>query len=146
LECARELETVLQNTGYEELLGALCEKKPDQWSEGLKGLARLRFIVNCFTQLRYCDRKGRLDLSSERRTATKKKRSMPWFQVPNRANKDMKIIFGHWASLDKKKTKITGVYPLDTGCSNGGKFTAMRLGDERIVSTRCRIKSHPGLG
>ena len=143
---ARELETVLQNAGYEEFLGSLYMEKPDRWREDLKGLARLRFITNCFTQLRYCDRKGRLDLSSERRTATKKKRSIPWFQVPRRAHKDMKIIFGHWASLDRKKTKTTGVYPLDTGCSNGGKFTAMRLGDEQIFSTRCRIKSHPGLG
>ncbi len=143
---ARELETVLQNEGYEELLGALYEDKPNRWNEGLEGLARHRFIVNCFTQIRYCDREGRLDLSGERRTATKKKRSIPWFQVPRRAHRDMKIIFGHWASLDKEKTKATGVYPLDTGCSNRGKFTAMRLGDERIFSTRCRIKSHPGLG
>ena len=35
---------------------------------------------------------------------------------------------------------------MDTGCSNRGKFTAMRLGNERIFSNRCRIKSHPGLG
>ncbi len=143
---AREVETVLQNAGYEELLGSLSEDKPDRWSEDLEGLARLRFIVNCFTQLRYCDRAGRLDLSGQRRTAAKKKRSMPWFQVPLRAHGDMKIIFGHWASLDTRKINTTGVYPLDTGCSNGGKFTAMRLGDERIISTRCRIESHPGLG
>jgi bis(5'-nucleosyl)-tetraphosphatase (symmetrical) len=143
---ARELETVLQNAGYEDFLGALYEEQPDRWSEDLKGLARLRFIANCFTQLRYCDRKGRLDLSSKRRTAAKKRRSIPWFQVPTRAHRDMKIIFGHWASLDRKKIKTTGIYPLDTGCSNRGKFTAMRLGDERFFSTRCRIKSHPGLG
>jgi len=143
---ARELESVLQNAGYEELLGVLCQEKPDRWSEDLEGLARLRFIVNCFTQIRYCDRKGSLDLSGKRRAAARKRRSIPWFQVPTRAHKDMKIIFGHWAGLDKKKTKTTGVYPLDTGCSNKGKFTAMRLADERIFSTRCRIESHPGLG
>lgn len=146
MDHARELETVLQNPGYEEFLGALNREKTDRWSDDLEGIARLRFIVNCFTQLRYCDREGRLDLSSERRNAAKKKRSIPWFQVPTRAHSDMKIIFGHWASLDKKKTRTTGVYPLDTGCSNKGKFTAMRLGDERLFSTRCRIKSHPGLG
>jgi len=143
---ARELETVLQNAGYQELLGTLHENKPDRWSEDLDGLARLRFIVNCFTQIRYCDCEGRLDLSGERRTATKKKRSMPWFQVPERAHRDMKIIFGHWASLNTKKTKTAGIYPLDTGCSNKGRFTALRLQDERIFTTRCRIKSHPGLG
>ncbi|UCB56318.1 MAG: symmetrical bis(5'-nucleosyl)-tetraphosphatase [Thiotrichales bacterium] len=147
LDRARELESVLQNADFEEFLGVLYDPKPDRWREGLEGQARLRFIANCFTQLRYCDRAGRLDLSCKRRTATKnKRRSVPWFQVPRRAHKDMKIIFGHWASLDRKKTRTTGIYPLDTGCSNGGKFTAMRLGDEQIFSTRCRIKSHPGLG
>ena len=143
---ARELETALQNAGYEELLGELYRAKPDRWDEGLEGVARLGFIVNCFTQIRYCDRQGRLDLSGERRNAAKKKRSLPWFEVPTRAHRDMKIIFGHWASLDRKKIKTAGVYPLDTGCSNGGKFTAMRLDDERIFSTRCRIESHRGLG
>jgi bis(5'-nucleosyl)-tetraphosphatase (symmetrical) len=143
---AGELETVLQNTDYPELLATLDENKPERWSGDLDDLARLRFIVNCFTQLRYCDCKGRLDLSGERRTATTKKRSMPWFQVPGRAHSDMKIIFGHWASLDTKKIKTAGVYPLDTGCSNKGKFTALRLEDERIFTTRCKIRSHPGLG
>ena len=143
---ARELETALQNPGYEELLESLRAEKPDRWSDELAGLARLRFIANCFTQLRYCDRDGRLDLSGERRSAAKKKRSMPWFQVPTRSHSDMKIVFGHWASLDIKKTRTAGIYPLDTGCSSGGKFTAMRLEDERIFSTRCRIESHPGLG
>jgi len=143
---ARELEDALQNPGHGELLATLREDKPDRWRDDLTGPARLRFIVNCFTQLRYCDREGRLDLSGERRAAPKKKRSMPWFQVPKRAHGDMKIIFGHWASLDAKKTKVTGVYPLDTGCSSGGRFTAMRLEDERIFSTRCKIESHPGLG
>lgn len=143
---ARELEAALQGADYKELLGSLNDEKPDRWSEQLNGMARLGYFVDCFTQLRYCDRSGRLDLSGARRTAAKKKRSMPWFQVPMRANSDMKIIFGHWASLDIKKTKTTGVYPLDTGCSNGGKFTAMRLADGRIISTRCKIESHPGLG
>lgn len=143
---ARELETALQNPAYEELLRSLRAEKPDRWSDELEGLARLRFIANCFTQLRYCDRDGRLDLSGERRSAAKKKRSMPWFQVPTRTHGDMKIVFGHWASLDIKKTRTAGIYPLDTGCSSGGKFTAMRLEDGRIFSTRCRIESHPGLG
>ena len=146
LDRARELEAALRNSGYEELLGSLREAKPDRWSDGLEGLERLRYIVNCFTQMRYCDRQGRLDLSGERRAAAKKKRSMPWFQVPTRAHADDKIIFGHWASLDIKRTKATGVYPLDTGCSRGGKFTAMRLADERVFSTRCKIESHRGLG
>jgi bis(5'-nucleosyl)-tetraphosphatase (symmetrical) len=143
---ARELETVLQNAGYQELLGTLREKKPDRWSEDLEGLARLRFIVNCFTRIRWCGQEGRLDLAGERRTASGKKRSLPWFQIPERAHRNMKIIFGHWASLDTKKVKTAGVYPLDTGCSNGGRFTALRLEDERIFTTRCKIKSHPGLG
>jgi bis(5'-nucleosyl)-tetraphosphatase (symmetrical) len=35
--------------------------EPDQWSDKLKGQDQLRFIINCFTRMRLCDAKGRLD-------------------------------------------------------------------------------------
>jgi bis(5'-nucleosyl)-tetraphosphatase (symmetrical) len=143
---ARELESELQSNDYREFLGEVHRQTPARGTDDPTGATRLRYSLDCFTQMRYCDRKGRLDLSGGRRNATKKKRSLPWFQVPERAHQGTRIIFGHWASLDRKKTRSIDVYPLDTGCSSGGKFTAMRLQDGRTFSTRCRMKSHPGLG
>jgi len=141
--CAWELEAVLQNFDYEDFFAYMCGEKPLQWNEDLKGWERLRFIANCFTQLRYCDREGRLDLTGQRRGGSGKKRSMPWFLVPNRASKEVRILFGHWATLGDKPAKGQRVYPLDTGCANGGRFTAFRLEDARYFRVRCKNEAVP---
>jgi len=146
-QCARELETVLQNFGYEDLFLHLHGDGPLNWSEDLEGWERLRFITNCFTQLRWCDLTGRIDfLGKRRRASAKKKRSQPWFEIPSRASKSLRVLFGHWAKLAVKPPDIkgvAGVIPLDTGCANGGRFTALRLEDCRYFRLKCRNKAVP---
>jgi len=145
-QCARELETVLQNFDYEDLFRNLPGDGPLRWREDLEGWGRLRFITNCFTQLRWCDLNGRIDLPGGRRgAAAKKKCSRPWFEIPHRASKPLRILFGHWAKLvivaSAKGSR--GVIPLDTGCVNGGRFTAFRLEDSRYCRLRCKNKAVP---
>jgi bis(5'-nucleosyl)-tetraphosphatase (symmetrical) len=141
--CAWELESVLQNFDYEDLFKNLDAGKPSRWRHDLTGWARLRFIANCFTEMRYCDRAGRLDLDGARRKLSGKKKSIPWFEVPGRVNGDLQILFGHWAALANRKVKIKGVYPLDTGCAEKGRFTALRLEDRRFFRVRCKNEAVP---
>ena len=140
---ANELEAVLQNFNYEDFFRHMDDGKPFRWRDELEGWPRLRFIANCFTQMRWCDRKGRLDLSGERRSLSGRKRSMPWFEVPDRATRKQRILFGHWAALDKKARKHPRIYALDTGCANGGQFTAFRLENKKYYRVRCRNKAVP---
>ncbi len=143
-QCARELETVLQNFNYEDLFPHLSGDGPLRWRDDLQGWERLRFIANCFTELRWCDTSGRIDLEGERRNLkAKKKCSRPWFEVPDRASKAMQILFGHWARLivDPASKKSRGVVPLDTGCANRGRFTALRLEDARYFRLKCKNKA-----
>ena len=56
--CAREFEHALQ-ADPKALFEHMYGDKPDRWDEALEGTARLRFIVNCFTRLRYLDAHGR---------------------------------------------------------------------------------------
>ncbi len=145
-QCACELETVLQNSGYEDLFLHLPGDGPLRWREDLDGWGRLRFITNCFTQLRWCDPGGRIDLSGKRRTASaKKKRSRPWFEIPHRASKPLRILFGHWARLvvSTPAKKAAVVVPLNTGCANGGRFTAFRLEDRRHFRLKCKNRAVP---
>jgi len=145
-ECARELETVLQNFGYEDLFPHLAGREPSSWRDDLAGWDRLRFITNCFTQLRWCDPGGRLDLTGQRRKAKpRSKRSLPWFAIPNRASEPLSILFGHWAKLGvaPPEGRVPGVIPLDTGCANGGRFTAFRLEDQRHFRLKCKNKAVP---
>ena len=145
-QCARELETVLQNFGYEDLFLHLPGDGPLRWREDLQGWERLRFITNCFTQLRWCDPSGRIDLPGKRRkVSAQKKRSQPWFEIPQRASKPLRILFGHWANLvvTPAAKGAAGVIPLDTGCANGGRFTALRLEDWRYFRLKCKNKAVP---
>jgi bis(5'-nucleosyl)-tetraphosphatase (symmetrical) len=87
--------------------------------------------------MRYCYADGRLDLSYKATIADKPHDLMPWFDVPARANVDVKIVFGHWAALGGK-ADVPNVYPIDTGCVWGRELTALRLEDEQ----RFTISSH----
>jgi bis(5'-nucleosyl)-tetraphosphatase (symmetrical) len=143
-QCAGEVETVLQNPDYEDLFLHLQGDGPLLWREDVQGWERLRYITNCFTQLRWCSRSGRIDLLGKRRRASKqKKRSQPWFEIPNRSSKRLRILFGHWAKLMVVRPAIgaAGVVPLDTGCANGGCFTAFRLEDRRHFRLKCKNKA-----
>lgn len=145
---AAELEALLQNPAYGDLLHQLGPHKPWRWHDDLTGWDRLRYIANCFTQLRWCDATGRLDLDGERRKRKGVRRSQPWFQVPGRASQGLPILFGHWARLDRESLGRGDldrrlVHPLDTGCANGGRFTALRLEDGRYYSVRCRNEAVP---
>jgi len=141
---AAELEKVLQGDRYKRFLKRMYGDDPKRWSRKLSGWGRLRYIVNCFTRMRYCDRKGRLELSQTGRPTHKNHRYLPWFRVPERENKTLRIIFGHWSTLGPVRDK--NVFPLDTGCVWGGALTALRLDTkkpERIV-IRCKQSQRPG--
>src|SRR3979490_426199 len=80
--CAREFEDALRRDP-EKLFDPLYGDQPDRWDETLEGEQRLRFIVNCFTRLRYVDPDGRLVLrakGSPKKSQTKL--LIPWFEAP----------------------------------------------------------------
>jgi bis(5'-nucleosyl)-tetraphosphatase (symmetrical) len=123
--CADEVETVLRGDRLESFLSRMYGNKPRQWSEQLDGWDRLRFIVNCFTRMRFCDRNGRLELKSSGPPGSQPEGYYPWFEIPARASGDINIIFGHWSTL--RALDIPGVYPIDSGCLWGGQLTALRI-------------------
>jgi bis(5'-nucleosyl)-tetraphosphatase (symmetrical) len=131
-QCAHEVETVLRGSQRPEFLEEMYGNKPDRWSEKLKGWDRLRFIVNCFTRLRFCDNKGRLNLKIKGPPGTQPKGYYPWFELPHRASRNLRIIFGHWSALGERDDP--GVFPIDSACLWGGRLTALRIdtGPERI--------------
>jgi bis(5'-nucleosyl)-tetraphosphatase (symmetrical) len=133
---AKEVETVLQSDSPSAFLKVMYGNLPDYWDDHLTGVDRLRCIVNYLTRMRFCFPDGRLELSYKGQIKNKPEHIIPWFEVPHRVNKDLKIIFGHWAALDGK-TDVPNVFPLDTGCVWGNKLTAMRLEDEQRFCVKC---------
>ncbi len=133
---AREVETILQSNKATEFFHHMYGNQPDQWDPTLKDFDRLRCITNYFTRSRFCYPDGRLELKNKGTLDSHPQNLVPWFQVPNRANAALKIIFGHWAALGGV-TNTPNTFALDTGCVWGFSLTAMRLEDGKRFSVGC---------
>lgn len=125
--CAREFESALRRDPV-RLFDQMYGDQPDRWDEVRSGEERLRFIVNCFTRLRYVDANGRLMLRAKGSpTKAQTKLLIPWFEAQAARWRGPRIIFGHWSTLGFfSNAEVTG---LDTGCVWGGTLTALRLDD-----------------
>lgn len=127
--CAREVEAALRDDhGCLELFANMYGDEPRRWSEDLSGAARLRFITNCLTRLRFCREDGTLELKYKGSIDQAPPGVLPWFRVPQRRSRDLRIVCGHWSALGYYDGD--GVLSIDTGCVWGGKLSAVRL-DER---------------
>jgi len=133
--CAQELEAVLRGPGHGDMFREMYGDEPRRWDPKLSGPARLRFIVNCFTRLRYCNKAGDLDLKSKGAPGTQPEGYQPWFEIPGRSSAGLHLLFGHWSTLGDISSH--NVYPLDTGCVWGGRLTALRLDGDGSDSWYC---------
>jgi bis(5'-nucleosyl)-tetraphosphatase (symmetrical) len=124
-QCAHEVEAVLRSDELPAFIQHMYGNKPKRWSSELSGWGRLRFIINCFTRLRFCEADGRLKLKYKGPPGSQPPEYLPWFELPDRKSRDMKIVFGHWSTLGR--CSEPGVYPLDTACLWGGELTALRI-------------------
>lgn len=142
---AHELEQALREAPAHEWLGALYGDQPDRWDDGLQGVDRLRFIVNCFTRLRYCTSDGRLLLKEKSLLDHQPPTAWPWFRVPGRRSATTRIICGHWSTLGYRAEH--NVWALDSGCLWGGRLTALRVRRARplkVVALDCVGYLRPG--
>ena len=141
---ALQAEAALKSPDYRIFLKKMYGNKPNIWSESLKDVERLRFIVNCFTRMRFCDSNGRLDLAHSGPVGSQPKDLKPWFALPHRKSADMKIIFGHWSTLGYYKGH--NCYCIDSGCLWGGQLTALHLGENIYrVSIDCVEAQKPSI-
>ena len=135
--CARELEAALR-TNPQALFSEMYGDEPDLWNESLRGGARLRYIANCFTRLRYLDPQDRLALRAKGSPNEPKARGLvPWFEAKSARWRTARVVFGHWSTLGYLSTE--DVLSLDTGCVWGGSLTAVRLDEPAAppVSVDC---------
>jgi bis(5'-nucleosyl)-tetraphosphatase (symmetrical) len=133
---AAEVEQTLRGPAYEELFAHMYGDEPSCWSPELGDWDRLRFIVNCLTRLRYCDRAGHIALHEKGPPGSQPQGLLPWFAVPERRSRSMRVLFGHWSALSYHVGN--GFFALDSGCIWGGRLTALRLDSLTASSIPCR--------
>jgi len=139
---ALKAEKILQGADHIAFFKTMYGDKPDRWSSDLKGMEKIRFIVNCFTRIRYCDENGRLDFKHSGAIGSQPNTLIPWFTAPNRQSSDMCIIFGHWSTLGFYQGH--NCYGIDTGCLWGGQLTAIKLGKKvKRISIDCKGNLKP---
>ncbi len=137
IELARETETLIKSKEFDRFIHNMYGDKPDKWSGSLKDDDRHRYIINCLTRMRYCEKDGTLHLKETGAPGTQPETLIPWHALPERKTMNDKIIFGHWSTAtlgNESNFKQYNVYPLDTGCLWGETLTAMRLEDEKLFS------------
>ena len=140
---AREVERRLHGEGRRKLLRNMYGDYP-AWSPALRGVERERAIINIFTRLRYCSTRGRIAFNEKGAPGTQLPGLYPWYEVPGRAERDLKIVSGHWSTLGLFIGH--GVHAIDTGAVWGGKLTALQLDTDelRIVQVPGREVAVPG--
>ena len=110
--------------------------EPERWDERLAAPERLRFIINVLTRLRLCTADGRVDTSLNGPPPPPPSPLRPWFEHPQRATRNVRVVFGHWSALGL--VQQPDVLGLDSGCVWGGSLTAVDLDRERPpFSVRC---------
>ena len=145
LRLAAEVEHELQGDRLHEFLQVMYGNEPTQWREDLAGFERMRFIVNVFTRIRFCDADGHLDLASKGDADTAPPGFSPWFDIPGRRTAEVPIAFGHWSTLGL--INRADLLALDTGCVWGGQLTAARIdgGRRDILQVDCERSQEPTL-
>lgn len=135
LQHANEVSITLQGTYFKEFLKNLFGDEPSQWNNELKGQERLRYITNAFTRMRFCSKKGDLDLKSKKKTTTQE-HFQPWFNWRHPEKEKIDVLFGHWAALNGQ-CNIPHYHALDTGCIWGFKLTALNLETKERFTVPC---------
>ncbi len=142
--CAAELEAALRGPDHLDFIRVMYGNRPDRWDPALEGIERLRFITNAFTRTRFCYPDGRLDFAAKGPPGSQPPGLVPWFALPDRCSRGIRIVFGHWSTLPTGEHD--GVVALDGGCLWGGRLVAARL-DLRPpawVSLDCEGACEPG--
>ena len=137
---AQEAHDMLSGPDWKAMLQQMYGNS--DWDDGLKGPARLQAILNCFTRMRFVDRKtGALDFTQKEDVGSAPKNLIPWFEYKKRVIQDTPICFGHWSMLGL--INRPNIVAIDTGCLWGGQLTAVRFPDRRIFQENCPCWADP---
>lgn len=136
LQLAGEVQDALSGRRGDRLLDRMYGNEPAEWDERLAGAARLRFIVNCLTRMRYCTVKGSIDLKHKGPPGSQPEHLVPWFEAPRKTARDT-VICGHWSSIGQARWQDGRVWCLDSGCVWGRCLTALNLESRKLTTAKC---------
>jgi bis(5'-nucleosyl)-tetraphosphatase (symmetrical) len=135
---AAEVEAVLASPKRAKFLKKLFSDRRRMWRDDLTGMKRRAMITHILTRIRYCDSRGKLHYGATGPPGTQPPGYLPWFKHKHRQTREIKMVFGHWASLGRKVKKR--YVALDSGCVWGGSLSAWRADDGQVFKVSCEAK------
>ncbi|HEX6363561.1 MAG TPA: symmetrical bis(5'-nucleosyl)-tetraphosphatase [Albitalea sp.] len=137
LALAGEVEARLRAPDLHDFLEVMYGNEPSRWDASLAGAARLRFVVNVLTRIRFVHPDGTLELKRKDASPGAPGDVLPWFEAPGRRTEGVPIAFGHWSALGL--VNRPDLLALDTGCVWGGALTCVRVdgGRRDVVQEPC---------
>ena len=149
LSLAAEIEARLRSPQALEFFQQMYGNTPGVWSEDLRGMDRMRVVVNALTRLRFCSAEGVMEFETKEGAGTAPAGYLPWFDAPGRQTRDCTLAFGHWSTLGWLGR--SDVFSLDSGCVWGGCLTALEISTEvgkalpRRHEVHCEAAQTPGV-
>lgn len=136
MELAQEVcKKVLRNDNWRQKLADVFGNEPNYWDDSFKGSKRRRVVINALTRMRMCHPDGSMDFAykgaPQLHPYQLEEKVLPWFELPNRKTAETTIVFGHWSTLGLLIRPH--LLALDTGCVWGGRLTAIRLNDRKLI-------------
>lgn len=135
---AKKAEKKLRSHKFKKYLKKAYEGEREQWDKDFDKYDRFRYRLNGFTRLRYCYHHGEPDFKEKCPVGEQSKKLTPWFAARKAMSldKDIRILFGHWAALGLHETD--NAVCIDSGCVWGGQLTAVKLGKKGLKYTHVR--------
>ena len=143
---AEEFEAVLHGPHLSGFLHQMYGNTPNRWDDNLKGMDRLRIIVNALTRLRFCTRDGVMEFDTSDGAHAAPAGYLPWYDIPGRKTADVTVAFGHWSTLGWLGRD--DLFALDSGCVWGGHLSALKLAAgtaaHELIQVQCAQAQKPG--
>jgi len=113
------------------LLRAIHDHRKQPWHVDLPRDDRLPAAAVTMSRIRMVGPDGRAVLDYTGPPGNAPAGMKPWFSTASVVRQGYTVIFGHWAMLGLYRAR--DIICLDSGCVYGGRLTAMRLDDGRVV-------------
>lgn len=138
LAYAAEVEQVLRSDQRSEFFLRMNKGKGPGWQPNKTGIERQRMIAAILTRIRFCDKQGNVFWNASGPPGSLQQPWLPWFKHPDRATRDVFMVFGHWAALGLRIRKR--FIALDSGCVWGGRLSAYRLDNQQLIQVPGQFK------
>lgn len=113
------------------LVAAIHANRKNPWHVDLPRDEQLAAAAVVMSRIRMVGPDGRAILGFTGPPGTAPEDTNPWFETAAVLRQGYTVVFGHWAMLGYYRAR--DVICLDSGCVYGGRLTAMRLDDGRVV-------------